>query len=84
MLGLDLSAGMIAAARSRTQRVEYGQVNGRDLVGLPGPGPFTSAALGASEGVLALRADGSATGLVRRSTARIRSISSRRLNGLTT
>ena len=38
MLGLDLSAGMIAAARSRTQRVEYGQVNGRDLGGLPDAG----------------------------------------------
>lgn len=35
-----------------------------DAVGLPGPGPFTSAALGASEGVLALRADGTGTGLV--------------------
>ena len=35
-----------------------------DAVGLPGPGPFTRAALGASEGVLALRRDGSGTGLV--------------------
>ena len=35
-----------------------------DAVGLPGPGPFTSAALLASEGVLALREDGSGTGLV--------------------
>ena len=35
-----------------------------DAVGLPGPGPFTSAALTASEGVLALRADGTGTGLV--------------------
>jgi hypothetical protein len=34
------------------------------VIGLPGPGPFTSAALGASEAVLAVRADGSATGLV--------------------
>ena len=35
-----------------------------DAVGLPGPGPFTSAALTASEGVLALRPDGTGTGLV--------------------
>src|SRR3954468_21774702 len=30
-----------------------------DVVGLPGPGPFTAAALTASEAVLAVRADGS-------------------------
>lgn len=35
-----------------------------DPLGLPGPGPFTSAALVAGEGVLALRADGSGYGLV--------------------
>ena len=35
-----------------------------DAVGLPGPGPFTAAALTASEGVLALREDGTGTGLV--------------------
>ena len=35
-----------------------------DALGLPGPGPFTTAALTASEGVLALREDGSGTGLV--------------------
>ena len=35
-----------------------------DAVGLPGPGAFTSAALTASEGVLALRGDGTGTGLV--------------------
>jgi hypothetical protein len=35
-----------------------------DTLGLPGPGPFTAAALTASEGVLALRSDGSGTGLV--------------------
>lgn len=35
-----------------------------DAVGLPLPGPFTTAALAASEGVLALRADGSGSGLV--------------------
>ncbi|CAN5285955.1 hypothetical protein BH24ACT10_BH24ACT10_08710 [soil metagenome] len=37
-----------------------------DAVGLPGPGPFTAAALDASEGVLALRPDGIGTGLVPR------------------
>ncbi|MCW2614815.1 MAG: hypothetical protein JWN08_1809, partial [Frankiales bacterium] len=35
-----------------------------DALGLPAPGPFTAAALTASEGVLALRPDGSGTGLV--------------------
>lgn len=35
-----------------------------DAVGLPGPGLFTAAALDASEGVLALRPDGTGTGLV--------------------
>jgi hypothetical protein len=40
-----------------------------DVLGLPGPGPFTSAAVLASEGVLALRPDGSGTGLVPTVTA---------------
>jgi len=40
-----------------------------DVLGLPGPGPFASAALAASEGVLALRADGTGTGLVPTVTA---------------
>ena len=35
-----------------------------DALGLPGPGAFTAAALTAREGVLALRADGTGTGLV--------------------
>ena len=35
-----------------------------DILGLPSPGPFTAVALTASEGVLALRADGAGTGLV--------------------
>jgi len=35
-----------------------------DPLGLPGPGPFTTAALTAGEGVLALRADGTGHGLV--------------------
>ena len=40
-----------------------------DVLGLPGPGPCASAALAASEGVLALRADGTGTGLVPTVTA---------------
>ena len=40
-----------------------------DVLGLPGPGAFTSAAIGASEGVLALRPDGSGSGLVPAVTA---------------
>lgn len=40
-----------------------------DPVGLPGPGPFTQAALLAGEGVLALRADRTGTGLVPQVTA---------------
>jgi hypothetical protein len=35
-----------------------------DAVGLPGPGPFSRAALTASEGVLAMRPGGTGTGLV--------------------
>ncbi|MGB8652469.1 MAG: hypothetical protein WCD35_17615 [Mycobacteriales bacterium] len=35
-----------------------------DPLGLPGPGPFTQEALSAGEGVLALRPDGTGTGLV--------------------
>ena len=40
-----------------------------DPVGLPGPGPFTAAALTASEAVLAVRPDGTGTGLVPTVTA---------------
>ncbi len=40
-----------------------------DPLGLPGPGPFTQAALTAGEGVLALREDGSGVGLVPTLTA---------------
>ena len=40
-----------------------------DLVGLPGPGPFTSAAVTAAEGLLCLRTDGTGTGLVPTLTA---------------
>lgn len=40
-----------------------------DILGLPGPSRFTTAALAASEGVLALRADGTGIGLVPTVTA---------------
>ena len=40
-----------------------------DLLGMPGPGPFTAAAVGSGEGVLALRPDGTGTGLVPALTA---------------
>ncbi len=40
-----------------------------DVLGLPGPGGFTAAAITASEGVLALRPDGTGTGLVPTVTA---------------
>jgi hypothetical protein len=40
-----------------------------DVVGLPGPGPFTSSAIDASEGVLALHPDGTGSGLVPAVTA---------------
>jgi hypothetical protein len=40
-----------------------------DVLGLPGPGPFTAAALHASEGVLGVRPDGSGTGMVPAVTA---------------
>ena len=40
-----------------------------DPLGLPGPGPFTSAALDAGEGVVAVRPDGTGTGLVPTVTA---------------
>ena len=40
-----------------------------DVIGLPGPGPFTAAAIDASEGVLALRPDGTGAGLIPAVTA---------------
>ncbi len=56
-----------AAARLRADGVQQVRVvlpAPGDPLGLPGPGPFTSAALVAGEGVLALTADGTGTGLV--------------------
>lgn len=40
-----------------------------DPLGLPGPGPFTAAALDAGEGIIATRPDGTGTGLVPALTA---------------
>lgn len=56
-----------AAARLRADGVERLRLvlpAPGDPLGLPGPGEFTSQALAAGEGVLALRSDGSGTGLV--------------------
>jgi hypothetical protein len=56
-----------AVARLRAEgvtRVRVALPAPGDPLGLPGPGPFTQAALVAGEGVLAIRADGSGYGLV--------------------
>lgn len=61
-----------AVARLRADGVERFRVAlpvPGDVVGLPGPGPFTSAAVLASEAALALRADGTGIGLVPAVTA---------------
>lgn len=61
-----------AAARLRAaglQRMRLVLPVPGDVVGLPGPGPFTAAALQASQGVLALGPDGAGTGLVPTITA---------------
>lgn len=61
-LELEQAAARLRAAGATRLRVVLPAPG--DAVGLPGPGPFTAAALTASEGVLALRPDGSGTGLV--------------------
>lgn len=61
-LSLEQAAGRLRAEGVTRLRLVL-PVPG-DPIGLPGPGPFTGAALVASEGVLALRPDGSGTGLV--------------------
>jgi hypothetical protein len=66
-LPLDRAAARLRAAGVARLRVVLPAPG--DPVGLPGPGPFTAAALGASEGVLALRPDGTGTGLVPSVTA---------------
>ena len=66
-LPLDRAAARLRAAGVTRLRVVLPSPG--DVLGLPGPGPFTSAALHASEGVLALRPGGSGTGLVPTLTA---------------
>ncbi len=66
-LPLDRAVARLRAAGSTRLRVVLPAPG--DLVGLPGPGPFTAAAVGASEGVLFLRGDGEGTGLVPTLTA---------------
>ncbi len=66
-LGLDRGVARLRAGGVTRFRVVLPAPG--DLLGLPGPGPFTRAAVTASEGVLALRPDGSGTGLVPTLTA---------------
>ena len=66
-LALDRAVARLRAGGTTRLRVVLPAPG--DLVGLPGPGAFTSAALHASEGVLALRPDGTGTGLVPTLTA---------------
>ena len=61
-LELEQAAGRLRAEGVRRLRVVLPAPG--DPLGLPRPGPFTSAALLAGEGVLALHDDGSGTGLV--------------------
>ena len=61
-LPLDTAVGQLRAAGVTTLRVVL-PVPG-DVLGLPGPGAFSTAALAASEGLLALRADLTGYGLV--------------------
>ena len=61
-LDLEQAAGRLRADGVRRLRVVLPAPG--DPLGLPGPGPFTQAALLAGEGVLAVREDGTGTGLV--------------------
>ncbi|MCW2601153.1 MAG: hypothetical protein JWM02_2982 [Frankiales bacterium] len=61
-LELEQAAGRLRAEGVRRLRLVLPAPG--DPLGLPGPGPFTQAALVAGEGVLALRSDGGGTGLV--------------------
>ena len=62
VLPLDRAVARLRAAGCTRLRVVLPAPG--DLVGLPGPGEFTRAAVEASEGVLFLRPDGEGTGLV--------------------
>lgn len=61
-LPLQSAAGLLRASGTLHLRLVLPAPG--DVLGLPGPGAFTTAALTASEGVLALGPDGTGTGLV--------------------
>lgn len=61
---LDLEQAVGRLRAEGVQRVRLVLPAPGDPLGLPGPGPFTQAALTAGEGVVALRADGRGYGLV--------------------
>jgi len=67
--GLPLDRAVARLRAAGTSRLRVVLPAPGDLVGLPGPGAFTAAAVTASEGVLFLRADGAGTGLVPTLTA---------------
>lgn len=66
-LDLERALARLRAAGVTTLRVVLPAPG--DPLGLPGPGPFSTAALDAGEGVVALRPDGAGTGLVPTVTA---------------
>lgn len=66
-LPLDRAVARIRAAGVTRMRLVLPAPG--DMLGMPGPGPFTAAALQASEAVLALRPDGTGIGLVPTVTA---------------
>ncbi len=66
-LPLDQAVGRLRAEGMTRVRVALPAPG--DVVGLPGPGPFSVAAVAAAEGALALRSDGTGTGLVPTVTA---------------
>jgi len=61
---LDLAGGVARLRAAGASELRVVLPAPGDPLGLPGPGPFTSAALEAGEGVVALRPDGTGTGLV--------------------
>ncbi|MCU1623156.1 MAG: hypothetical protein JWL79_2001 [Frankiales bacterium] len=61
---LELEQGVARLRAEGVRRARLVLPAPGDPLGLPGPGPFTEAALVAGEGVLALREDGSGYGLV--------------------
>ena len=74
VVGLDRDDQPLQAAVARLRAAGVQQLRlvlpaPGDALGLPGPGPFTTAALAASEGLLGLRPDGTGTGLVPTVTA---------------